>query len=54
MKVKDESEKASLNSTFKKRRSLASGPIAAWQIEGVKMNTVTDLIFLGLQNHFKW
>ena len=39
MKVKEESEKAGLNSTFKKWRS--------WQIDGETMETVTDFIFLG-------
>ena len=40
MKVKEKSEKAGL-------QLLASSPITSWQIEGAKMETVTDFIFLG-------
>ena len=48
MKVKEESEKAGLNSTFKKPpKILASGPNTSWQIDGEKVETVTDFIFLG-------
>ena len=46
-KVKEESEKASLNSTVKKLKIMASGPIISWQIDGEAMETVTDFIFLG-------
>ena len=45
MKVKEENEKAGLNSTFKK--IMASGPITLWQIDGETMETVTDFIYLG-------
>ena len=47
MKVKGESEKAGLNSTFKKPKNMASGPITSWQIEGEKVESVTGFIFLG-------
>ena len=47
MKVKEESEKVGLNSTFKKLRSWHPVPFTSWQIDGVKMETVTDFIFLG-------
>ena len=47
MKVKEESEKAGLNSKFKKTKIMASGPITSWQIDGETMETVADLIFLG-------
>ena len=47
MKVKGESEKAGLNSTFKKPKNMASGPITSWQIEGGKVEAVTGFIFLG-------
>ena len=47
MKVKDKSEKAGLKLNIQKIKILASGPIASWQIDGQKMETVTDFIFLG-------
>ena len=46
MKVKEESEKVGLSSTFRKRRS-ASGPITSWEIDGETVETVSDFIFLG-------
>ena len=50
MKVKQESEKAGLKLNIQKTKSMASSPIASWQIEGGKVEAVTDF-FLGLQNH---
>ena len=47
MKVKEESEKVALKSTFRKLKIMASGPIVSWQIDGETMETVTDFIFLG-------
>ena len=47
MKVKEESEKASLKLSIPKTKIMASGPITSWQIDGEKMETVTDFIFLG-------
>ena len=47
MKVKDESEKVGLKVNIQKMKIVACGPIASWQIDGKKMETVTDLIFLG-------
>ena len=47
MKVKDESEKAGLKLNFRKMKIMASSPITSWQIDGEKMETVTDFIFLG-------
>ena len=47
MKVKEESEKAGLKLTIQKTKSLASGPITPWQIDGKTMETVTDVIILG-------
>ena len=47
MKVKEESEKASLKLSIQKTKIMASGPITSWQIDGEKMETVTDFIFLG-------
>ena len=47
MKVKEESEKAGLKLNIQKTKSMASGAIASWQIDGETMETVTDFIFLG-------
>ena len=47
MKVKEESEKVGLKLNIQKTKIMASGPITSWQIEGVKMEAVTDFIFLG-------
>ena len=47
MRVKEESEKPSLKLNIQKTKIMASGPITSWQIDGKKMETVTDFIFLG-------
>ena len=47
MKVKDDSEKADLKLSIQKMKIMASGPITSWQIDGEKVETVTDFIFLG-------
>ena len=47
MKVKEERERLAYNSTFKKLKIMASGPITSWQIDGGKVGTVTGFIFLG-------
>ena len=52
MKVKKESEKAVLKLNIQKTKIMASGPITSWQIDGEKVETVTDFYVLGLQNHF--
>ena len=54
MKVKEESEKVGLKFNIQKNKIMASGPITSWQIDGEAMETVTDFIFLGLQNHCRW
>ena len=54
MKVKEESEKVSLKLNIQKTKIMASGPITSWQIEGEIMETVTDFILEGLQNHCRW
>ena len=53
MKVKEESEKASLKLNTQNTKIVAFGPIASWQIDGQTMETVTDY-FLGLQNQCRW
>ena len=47
MKVKEESEKAGLKLNIQKIRIMASGPITSQKIDGEKMETMTDFIFLG-------
>ena len=54
MKVIEESEKAGLKLNIQKTKTMASGPITSWQIDGETMETVTDFYFLGLQNHCRW
>ena len=51
MKAKEESEKAGLQVSIQKTKIMASGPITSWQMDGEKVETVTDFIFLGLQSH---
>ena len=51
MKVKEESEKVGLKLNIQKTKIMASGPIISWQIDGETVETVTDFIFLRLQNH---
>ena len=46
MRVKEESENARLKLNIQKTKIMASGPIS-WQIDGEKVETVTDFIFLG-------
>ena len=45
--AKEESEKADLKLNVGKTKIIASGPITSWQMEGEKVETVTDYIFLG-------
>ena len=47
MKVKEQSEKAGLKLSIQKTNIMVSGPITLWQIDGEKVEMVTDLIFLG-------
>ena len=54
MKVKEESEKVGLKLNIQKTKIMASDPITSWQIDGETMETVTDYIFGGLQNHCRW
>ena len=54
LKVKEESGKVGLKLNIQKTRIMASGPITSWKTDGETMETVTDLIFGGLQNHCRW
>ena len=49
MKVKEETEKAGLKLNIQKTKIMALGPITSWQIDGEKVEAVTDFIFLGSQ-----
>ena len=53
MTVKEESEKVGLKLNIQKMKSMASGPITSWQIDGETMETVRGY-FPGLQNHCRW
>ena len=54
MKVKEESEKVGLKLNIQKTKIMASGPITSWQIDGERVETVSDFISEGLQNHCRW
>ena len=47
MKVKEKSDKAGLKINIQKTKIMASGPITLWQINGEKIEAVTDFLFLG-------
>ena len=53
-KVKEESEKVGLKLNIQKTKIMASSPITSWQIDGETVQTVSDFIFGGLQNHCRW
>ena len=52
--VKEESEKVDLKLNIQKTKIMASGPITSWQIDGETVETVSDFILGGLQNHCRW
>ena len=54
MKVKVESEKVDLKLNIQKSKIMVSGPITSWEIDGETVETVSDFIFWGLQNHCRW
>ena len=54
MKVKVESEKVGLKLNVQKTKIMASGPITPWEIDGETVETVSDFVFGGLQNHCRW
>ena len=47
VKVKEESEKVGLKLNTQKMKIMASGPITSWEIDGERVQTVSDFIFLG-------
>ena len=54
MQVKEESEKVGLKLNIQKTKIMASGPITSWEIDGETVETVSDFILGGLQNHCRW
>ena len=54
MKVKEESENVGLKLNIRKTKIMSSGPITSWERDGETVETVSDFIFLGLQNHCRW
>ena len=58
IKVKEEKlekvEKVGLKLNIQKMKIMASGPITSWEINGETVETVSDFIFGGLQNHCRW
>ena len=54
MKVQEESEKVGLKLNIQKMKIMASGSITLWEIDGETVETVSDFIFGGLQNHCRW
>ena len=54
MKMKEESEKVSIKLNIQKTKIVACGPITSWEIDGETVETVSDFVFWGLQNHCRW
>ena len=54
MKVKEESEKVSLKLNIQKTKIMEPGPLTSWQIDGATVETGTDFILGGFQNHCIW
>ena len=54
MKVKVDSEKVGLKLNIQKMKIMASGPLTSWEIDGETVETVSDFILGGLQNHCRW
>ena len=54
MKVKELSEKVGLKLNIQKTKIMAPGPITSWEIDGETVETLSDFIFWGLQNHCRW
>ena len=54
MKVKEETERVGLKLNIQKTKIMASGPNTSWEIDEETVETVSDFIFGGLQNHCRW
>ena len=53
-KVKEESEKVGLKLNIQNTKIMASDPITSWQIDWETVETLTNFILGGLQNHCRW
>ena len=54
MKVQEESEQVGLKLNIQKTKIMASGPITSWEIDAETVETMSDFILGGLQNHCRW
>ena len=54
VKVKEKSENICLKLNIQKTKIMVYSPVTSWQTDGETMETVTDFIFGGLQNHCRW
>ena len=54
MKVKEESEKVGLKLNIQKTKIMASDSITSWELDGERVEAVSDFMFWGLQNHCRW
>ena len=54
MKVKEESKKVGLKVNIQETKIMVSGPITSWEIDEETVETVSDFIFLGLENYCRW
>ena len=54
MRLGEESEIDGLKLSIQKTKIMVSGPITSWQVEGEKVETMTDFLFLGSKNHCRW
>ena len=54
MKVKEQSDKAGLKLSIQRSKIMASSPITSWHIDGERLNAVTDFVYLGSKNHYRW
>ena len=54
MNIKEENEKVGLKLNIQKTKIMTSGPVTSWEIDGETVETVSDFILGGLQNHCRW
>ena len=54
MKVKEGSGNVGLKLNIQKTKIMGSGPTTSWEIDGETVETVSDFMFSGLQNHYRW
>ena len=52
--IEEKSEKVGLKLNIQKMKIMASGPITSWEIDGETVETMSDFILGGLQNHCRW